>query len=91
MVKAAVSEDEEPKSETTAKASAIEKPKAPKSANVDFTVLVEEAYLRTLSRFPTQEESKIALEAIEGASDPMNGLRDVLWALLNTKEFIVNH
>ena len=31
------------------------------------------------------------MEAIAAASDPVNGLRDVLWALLNTKEFIVNH
>jgi hypothetical protein len=40
--------------------------------------LIETAYLRTLSRFPA-------------ASDVKDGLTDVMWALVNTKEFIVNH
>jgi hypothetical protein len=44
-----------------------------------------------LSRLPSKDETKIAVEAIENSADPVNGLRDVLWALLNTKEFIVNH
>ncbi len=65
--------------------------KAPPATTVDFAPYVEEAYLRTLSRFPTPEESRIAQDAIRTADDPVSGLRDVLWALLNTKEFIVNH
>jgi hypothetical protein len=65
--------------------------KVPQSSTIDFAPIVEEAYLRTLSRFPSEAESKIAVEAIQAASDPVAGMRDVLWALLNTKEFIVNH
>ncbi|MGE0757788.1 MAG: DUF1549 domain-containing protein [Pirellulaceae bacterium] len=53
--------------------------------------LVESAYLRTLSRFPTQEEMRIATGYLSAEPDAAAGLRDVLWALLNTKEFIVNH
>jgi len=53
--------------------------------------IVDLAYLRTLSRLPTENEKKIALSHIEDASQPMTGLQDLMWALLNTKEFIVNH
>lgn len=53
--------------------------------------VVDEAYLRTLSREPNDEERTIAIEAIQSAQSPMDGVRDVLWALVNTKEFVVNH
>jgi hypothetical protein len=53
--------------------------------------LVEAAYLRSLSRFPTPEEMSIASRYIAEEKELASGLRDVLWALLNTKEFIVNH
>lgn len=59
--------------------------------DVDFSVLVSQAYLRTLSRYPSDVELKRSLAFIEDAETEMDGLRDVLWALLNTKEFIVNH
>jgi hypothetical protein len=93
MVKAAAGSDESVKADNAdaTETTEDEKPKASKSSDVDYAKYVEEAYLRTLSRMPTKDESKIAVEAIETASDPVNGLRDVLWALLNTKEFIVNH
>ena len=57
----------------------------------DVREAVNEAYLRTLSRFPTDEERSIAEDAVVGADKPIEGLRDLVWALLNTKEFIVNH
>ncbi|MFO0922282.1 MAG: DUF1549 domain-containing protein, partial [Pirellulales bacterium] len=52
---------------------------------------VEEAYLRTLSRFPTESEVKVASKAVKEAENSIEGLSDVLWALINTKEFILNH
>ena len=51
------------------------------------SALVEEAYLRTLSRFPSPEESKISIEAIETAADPVDGLRDVLVFLEYTYDY----
>lgn len=57
----------------------------------DVTALVEEAYLRTVSRFPTEEEQLIAGAYIVESEDPISGLHDLLWSLVNTKEFIVNH
>jgi Protein of unknown function (DUF1549)/Protein of unknown function (DUF1553) len=53
--------------------------------------VVREAYLRTLSRTPTDAEAEVAVEHLAGSTDGAKGLRDLLWALLNTKEFITNH
>jgi hypothetical protein len=53
--------------------------------------LIQEAWLRTFSRMPTKEELAIGREHLENAKDDIAGLRDLLWALLNSKEFILNH
>lgn len=53
--------------------------------------LVTQTYLRTLSRYPTDEELARSTQYVKGADDTVDGVRDLLWALLNTKEFIVNH
>ena len=53
--------------------------------------VVEEAYLRTLSRFPTEEELDRCKQHIQEDEDLVKGVTGVLWALVNTKEFIVNH
>lgn len=53
--------------------------------------LIRQAYLRTVSRYPTDEELAVSREYIEQAPDTVSGLGDLLWALINTKEFIVNH
>jgi hypothetical protein len=57
----------------------------------DAAALIEEAYLRTVSRFPTGPEQEIAAAYLLDADDPRQGLRDLVWTLINTKEFIVNH
>lgn len=56
----------------------------------DVTSLIKQAYLRTLSRLPTERESTVAHRHLKEASDIYSGLEDLLWTLLNTKEFIVN-
>ena len=53
--------------------------------------LVEAAYLRTLSRHPTDSEAADCREHIEQSESIGEGLRDLMWALLNTQEFIANH
>lgn len=52
--------------------------------------LVREAYLRTLSRLPKQDEQAVALRYLSESETPSSGMKDLMWALLNTKEFIVN-
>lgn len=53
--------------------------------------LVEQSYLRTLSRYPTADEVRDAVAYMAESPTPLDGARDLLWALINTKEFIVNH
>lgn len=53
--------------------------------------IIEEAYLRTFGRKPTAAEVKAAETYVAESPDPATGLRDLVWALLNSKEFLVNH
>jgi hypothetical protein len=53
--------------------------------------VIRGTYLRTLSREPKTEELERSLAYVQASDDQLNGIRDVLWALINTKEFIVNH
>ena len=50
-----------------------------------------ELYLAALSRSPVDEEFSIALGHIEKAKDKRKGWEDVLWAVLNTREFLSRH
>ncbi len=60
-------------------------------ARISPTEAVEELYLVTLSRLPKQEEMQLALRWLQAEKDPKLALRDLLWALLNSKEFLFNH
>jgi len=51
--------------------------------------IVTELYLATLSRFPTADELELACEAFKDNREA--GCEDVLWALLNSAEFVFNH
>ena len=53
--------------------------------------IVRGAYLRTLSRYPTEQELQRSLKYLGESADLAKGAKDLLWALLNTKEFILNH
>lgn len=68
---------------------------AKKDAADDLTMeapaVVRNAYLRTLSREPSQEEMDRCLAYLAEAESPAAGAKGLLWTLLNTKEFIVNH
>jgi hypothetical protein len=52
---------------------------------------VEELYLAVFARQPTAEEKQKSLEYIQKQKEPRRGLEDVLWALLNSREFMFNH
>ncbi|GAA4426809.1 DUF1549 domain-containing protein [Bremerella cremea] len=74
-----------------AKASEEEVAQAVPSSFESPAQMVTQAYLRTLSRQPNEKEMTISLSHLKEADDPVDGLHDLMWALLNTKEFIVNH
>ena len=58
--------------------------------------IVEEIYLRTLTRMPTEKERTSLLEILQdpAAQDPaaiQRNLEDGFWAILNSREFVFNH
>lgn len=52
---------------------------------------IEALFLATLTRRPTAEESGRYLEYLANADDQAKALGDVMWVLLNSQEFLVNH
>ena len=53
--------------------------------------IVEELVLATLSRLPTEDELDAGLEHLRGSADRARAMADILWALINTREFVLNH
>ena len=58
---------------------------------VDLRKIIEDAYLRTLSRIPQESELNRAMQYIDEGDDKVESFRGLVWALINTKEFVVNH
>lgn len=55
--------------------------------------LIQMAFLKTLARKPTEKEYAAARERIAGkkGKDRVEAVSDVVWALVNTREFLLNH
>ena len=60
-------------------------------AIADNSALVDELYLSILGRFPRDTERQPILAHLQKASSRRLALEDVIWALLNTREFLVAH
>ncbi len=52
---------------------------------------IREIYLRVYSREPQADETAVAIEHLSKAKDEKLAFEDILWALINTKEFLFNH
>ncbi|MBC8351880.1 MAG: DUF1549 domain-containing protein [Planctomycetes bacterium] len=57
---------------------------------VDRSKLIRAAWLRTVNRPPSAEETEKAEKHLAGVDSLSEGMRDLVWALINTKEFILN-
>jgi hypothetical protein len=53
--------------------------------------VVQELYMAAFSRAPSEPEMNAAVHHIQASGDPMRGLEDVCWALLNANEFLFQH
>lgn len=53
--------------------------------------VVESLYLAVYSRRPTPEEKTSMEKYLEGSPSPEEGAAGILWALLNSSEFVLNH
>jgi hypothetical protein len=58
---------------------------------VDRDALVREAFQRTLSRLPSAAEIERSQSHIDGVGDLLEGLHELVWGLLNSREFVTNH
>ncbi|MFN3191548.1 MAG: DUF1549 and DUF1553 domain-containing protein [Aureliella sp.] len=53
--------------------------------------IAENAYLRTLSRKPRPDELSTVIAFLTEDEQPTSAVEGLLWSLINTKEFILNH
>jgi len=53
--------------------------------------ILEEIYIRTLSRRPTEAERSALNEVMLKNDNQQQVLEDILWALMNSREFLFNH
>jgi hypothetical protein len=53
--------------------------------------LVDEMFYATLTRLPKPDERDGALEHLKAARTRTEAVTDLMWALVNTREFILNH
>ncbi len=68
--------------------------RAAKLAKSKFTPeqIADEIYLSAYSRFPTEEERKIVAAAFNAKDASRQKVtEDLIWALINTPEFVLNH
>ncbi len=60
------------------------------SAGADRKKLVEEVYLSVVCRMPTPEEQTRGEEYMASVENPSEGAQDLMWALVNSPEFLFN-
>jgi hypothetical protein len=58
---------------------------------LDEQTLVNQVWLRTVGRYPGDEERLRAIKHLASAKSAVEGIADLVWAMMNTKEFLLNH
>ncbi|MCA8993256.1 MAG: DUF1553 domain-containing protein, partial [Planctomycetaceae bacterium] len=53
--------------------------------------VVEELYLAAFARFPSAEERQVGEDYLNSAEDKRKAAEDLLWTILNSREFVFNH
>ena len=59
--------------------------------DLDSNELIQQVWLRTVGRFPSNSEVMRAKEHLKTTQSPIEGIADLVWAMINTKEFLLNH
>lgn len=85
--------DDGPRPKPGTRAARLAAIRAARAGNKNIPKKIESLFLVALSRRPTDSELDAFNEAYQAAgySDPVVGLQDVFWALINSNEFIINH
>ena len=58
---------------------------------VDEKELVKQVWLRTVNRLPVDDEIARSVKHLASVDSLIEGITDLMWAMLNTKEFLLNH
>ena len=58
---------------------------------LDRRNLIEQVWLRSVNRLPTDQEIERAVQHLESVKQVSEGIRDLLWAMMNSKEYLLNH
>jgi hypothetical protein len=58
---------------------------------LDRRNLIEQVWLRSVNRLPTDQEIERAVLHLESVKQVSEGIRDLLWAMMNSKEYLLNH
>ena len=61
------------------------------AADDELEQIINELFLATFTRFPDPAEQQTAMSHIIECDDPQKAFTDVVWALINSREFILNH
>ncbi|MEC9094321.1 MAG: DUF1553 domain-containing protein, partial [Planctomycetota bacterium] len=64
---------------------------AAEGLRMDPRQLIQQVWLRTVCRLPDATELERALKHLDSAASLTEGLTDLMWAMLNTKEYLLNH
>lgn len=57
----------------------------------DDSSKIDELYLATVSRLPTSLERETCLQFLTASDSMETGLHNILWCLINTREFLLQH
>jgi hypothetical protein len=60
-------------------------------AHADNDRRIEEVFLVSLCRPPSDAERQACLKSMRQSTTEAEGLRGVMWSLLNTREFLLQH
>ena len=60
-------------------------------SETDMPGAIEDLFLTTLNRRPTDEETEATAAYLKHGSNPRRAWEDVVWATLNAKEFLFRH
>ncbi|MEO2023768.1 MAG: DUF1549 and DUF1553 domain-containing protein [Pirellulaceae bacterium] len=60
-------------------------------AKKEHAEIVDEIFLAALCRRATEQEHKVCQEIVEQGENSLEGFQDVMWAVLNLKQFIFVH
>ncbi len=60
-------------------------------ANRTDTEIIDEFYLATLSRMPEDDERALLIQYVSATTERLEAFADIIWALMNSREFTTNH